>query len=143
MTNEEQAERVLYELYDDGDCTLTATMSGDRFVIWEEWRDVENYWTDLLRVVGIVHGTPCPFRLGEAPPEADGELVEQAEELWRNLVPNWGFSDECTTCAECGRLIQAEPDSCRWTPDFVVLPDGIFHATCADTDKTLEETRNG
>ena len=46
----------------------------------------------------------------------------------------WGFSDEYTTCSECGDVICTSPSSHQWIPDFWLNDDGYTCGNCVRSD---------
>lgn len=44
---------------------------------------------------------------------------------------NWGFSDEYTTCSDCGYIIRTSPTSYSWTPDYILRDGEILCTDCS------------
>jgi hypothetical protein len=47
---------------------------------------------------------------------------------------NWGFSDEYTTCSNCGNVIRTSPDSYSWQPDFWLSDGEILCSECVENN---------
>jgi hypothetical protein len=77
---------------------------------------------------------------------SDHDAIEKATELTMEQVAeiltgdsdNWGFSDEYTTCSECGGLIKTSPDSYSWTPDFAIVNE--CELLCGDCIRTSPDS---
>lgn len=52
---------------------------------------------------------------------------DDAPELWLKLLESFGFecqwSDEWTTCGDCGLAIRTQPDSMWWEPSYRLVSD--------------------
>ena len=53
---------------------------------------------------------------------------------------DYGYSDEYSTCYECGRLIRTSPDSYSWVQDYFISEEGIFCQSCVLENKEYLET---
>lgn len=71
------------------------------------------------------------------------EPVQAVEEIINEVMGEWGFSDEYTTCSNCGKAIRTSPDSYSWQPDYIITRDGeILHLECIEGDYLLDEYKN-
>lgn len=73
----------------------------------------------------------------------DKKTIE--ENLGKDLDGNiaYGFSDEYTTCSNCGKIVKTSADSYSWTPDYVVFQGCMLLCTdCIDIDDYIEELKN-
>ena len=54
----------------------------------------------------------------------ENKTLDDTPELLGNLLEQLGFSlewsDEWTTCSDCGALVRTEPDSYSWRPSYVM-----------------------
>lgn len=55
--------------------------------------------------------------------EATSLEMDEIAKIVCGDTDNWGFSDEYTTCSDCGGLIKTSPNSYSWTPDFAIVND--------------------
>jgi hypothetical protein len=54
------------------------------------------------------------------------------------------WSDQVSSCGDCGKCIQTSPDSYGWRPAFVVTDGDIFCSECAEDDaESLLEAAEG
>ena len=67
---------------------------------------------------------------------------EPVSDAVKDLLGEWGFSDEYRTCDACGEAIRTSPDSYNWQPDYVVVDDMFLHIGCIDPADLLEEYVN-
>lgn len=71
------------------------------------------------------------------------ESLQPYEEITNELLGDWGFSDEYSTCSNCGKILRTSPDSYCWTPDYIQTEDGeLFCMDCIDLNDILEEYAN-
>lgn len=70
--------------------------------------------------------------------EATELTMEEVAEILTGDSDNWGFSDEYTTCGECGQLIKTSPDSYAWTPDFAIVNE--CELLCGDCIRTSPDS---
>jgi hypothetical protein len=61
-------------------------------------------------------------------------LMKRLERLFEQLGVEIEWSDQVSTCDDCGNLIQTEPDSWGWQPEFVVGDGSITCAKCLESD---------
>jgi hypothetical protein len=55
------------------------------------------------------------------------------------METNFVFSDEYTTCSDCGHIIRTSPDSYFWQPDFYLGDGFIVCKTCFDDVEDYQE----
>lgn len=95
----------LQSLYDEGDVYFdTANDNGETFLIVDGWEDVHK----------IQKALRPDF---EPKDEYDTSVLD---EIFGYQGDGWGFRDSYSKCDSCGNVIQTEPDSYSWTPDFFV-----------------------
>lgn len=71
------------------------------------------------------------------------DSVQPYESIMEELIGDYGFADEYSTCDECGKIIHTGPDSYSWSPDYVILNEcELIHVDCVDTESVLEEYKN-
>lgn len=67
-------------------------------------------------------------------------IIEQypgAKEYWkeRGYDPDeFGFSDEYTTCSDCGKIIRTSPDCYQWEPDYIITDGEILCCECVKSE---------
>jgi hypothetical protein len=69
------------------------------------------------------------------------DVPQRFERLFEAYGVEIEWSDQVSSCDECGGCIQTEPDSYSWTPEYVVGDGSIVCAECAkdDAETLLEE----
>ena len=86
----------------------------DKFFIVQSWNDIE-YFNKKCEEYGLI--------------DEEGEILN-----WDNYVAQmgweWGFSDEYTTCSQCGGLIRTSPDSYSFRPDYFIWEGEINCGDC-------------
>jgi len=66
------------------------------------------------------------------------DAVEPMVEAINAVIPDWGYSQDYTTCDACYGSIRTSPDCYSWQPDYVRLGDGTYHVGCADVEAVKE-----
>ena len=66
------------------------------------------------------------------------DLRERLERAFSRLGIPCEWSDQCSTCGGCGKLIRTDADSCSWVPQYVISDGGIECAGCVDRASHLE-----
>ena len=92
-----------------------------------------------------------PFVIVEAWATVEASQWEDVLEVLDIGEFGWGFSDEYTTCSDCGDVIRTSPDSYSWTPDFWLNSDygEILCGDCVRQDPDdyidwlIEQARQG
>lgn len=126
---------------------------GTPFAIFEDWDDVYevNYAViekivpealELYEQAGLVkerrwgHGKILEdIRIDNEVPEIVKNAFDEYGIKWYDIVESalgceWGFSDEYTTCDDCGNIIRTSPNSYHWQPDFYVGDSFIVCNKC-------------
>jgi len=70
-------------------------------------------------------------------------LMKRLGDLLEKAGAEIDWSDEVTTCGDCGRLIKTEPDSYGWQPEFVVGDGDITCTDCLDPAEYLRGLADG
>ena len=112
----ENMEKVLKEfnerqLWDDINMTNGEDRGGEHYCIFEDWEELEKFIVIAKEVLSM------------DPVAVDYEIEEKLE---TNLV----FSDEYTTCDNCGKVVRISPDPYGWQPDFYAGGNGIICGDC-------------
>lgn len=119
-----------YEDYAEGSSGSAHT----RGVVSANWNDLTEYRK------GGVNG------LGERVQISD--IPSRMSDLFERLGFSIEWSDQVTSCHECGKCIQTEPDCWSWTPGFMVGDGTIECAECAESsaeawlDQCAEESKH-
>lgn len=58
------------------------------------------------------------------------DIPSRLQEIFEKLGVECKWSDEWTTCNDCGKLVRTSPNSYSWLPSFVQYPDGISCHEC-------------
>lgn len=135
---------------------------GTPFAIFESWDDVYevNYAViekivpealELYEQAGLVkerrwgHGKILEDVIidNEVPKIVKNALDEHGIK-WCNIVESalgceWGFSDEYTTCDDCGNIIRTSPNSYHWQPDFYIGDGFIVCNRCFNDNEYYQE----
>ncbi len=90
--------------------------SFDGFVAVGDWNTITRYDEDVRRYVDV---DDTPKRLGEAL-EAIGFQLD--------------WSDTTSTCDDCGKLVQTEPDSYGWRAKFITGDGFLRCLECVESD---------
>src|SRR5579864_2403777 len=61
-------------------------------------------------------------------------LLKRVGDLLERIGVELDWSDQVSTCDGCGKLIQTEPDSYSWQPEYVVGDGDITCAKCLEDD---------
>ena len=70
-----------------------------------------------------------------------GNLPKRLGDAFERLGIEIKWSDEWTTCDECGKLVRTSPDSYGWKRSYVLTDDGVTCHECVTADETrIEET---
>ena len=103
---EPSIEDKLYDLLQEGNVffDIAKDKDGEDFLIVDGWEDVHK----------IQKALKPDF---EPKDEYDTSVLE---EFFGYQGDNWGFRDEYSKCDLCGKVIQTEPDSYSWVPDFFI-----------------------
>lgn len=135
---------------------------GTSFAIFEDWSDVyevqyaviealvpnalelyekcglikDSRWSNLKQLTDI--------RIDNEVPEIVREALDENNIKWYDIVESalgceWGFSDEYTTCCDCGNVIRTSPDSYGWQPDYYVGDGFIACKECFDNTPNYQE----
>lgn len=79
----------------------------------------------------------------------DDTLSDEDRLYWINdyildLIPSveWGFSDEYTTCSNCGNIIKTSPDCYAWQPDYTEDDYGYLCKDCSDIEDSIAKTQD-
>lgn len=91
---------------------------------------------DFLIVEGweTVHGDNNDYKPTEEFLKALAELTGYNPEEHTFDGDFWGFSDEYSTCGECGNVIRTSPTSYGWTPDYWLSDCEILCGNCVRSD---------
>jgi len=79
-----------------------------------------------------------PHSLGRHAPYLIPEKVQKFLDKIEYSDEEWGFDDEWSQCANCGRVIRSSPDSYSWYPDYLSTEDGLYCPRCFDLDDYLQ-----
>lgn len=84
------------------------------------------------------------IRIDSEVPQIVSEALEANNIQWYDIVESslgceWGFSDEYTTCSDCGQVIRTEPDSYHWQPDYYVGDGFIACNRCFNEESDYQE----
>lgn len=103
-------QEIIDKLYDLDDAYIQiAPKDGEDFIIFDDWKSVINVEKAL---------------------KPDFEPKDEFDDsVLIDMGIDYGFSDSFAICSECGEVIETEPDSYSWKPDFFVNDYGI---TCGD-----------
>lgn len=135
---------------------------GTPFAIFEDWDGVYevNYAViekivpealELYEQAGLVkerrwgHGKILKdVRINNEVPKIVKNALDEHGIKWYNIVESalgceWGFSDEYTTCNDCGNIIRTSPDSYYWQPDFYVGDGFIVCNRCFNDSEDYQE----
>lgn len=135
---------------------------GTPFVIFESWDDVyEVIYAVIEKIVpealelyeqaGLVkerrwgHGKILEdVRIDNEVPKIVKNALDEHGIKWYNIVESalgceWGFSDEYTTCDDCGNIIRTSPDSYHWQPDFYIGDGFIVCNRCFNDSEDYQE----
>lgn len=75
--------------------------------------------------------------------EEEGKIEEFiGMDLYKAIGDDCGFSDEYTTCGNCGEVIRTSPDSYSWVADYAVQDCEIHCNKCIDRPQYLENLVN-
>lgn len=110
------------QLWDDIYVNIAETDDGETYAICDDW-DSHNKFIEVVKeVIG----------------NSDDEFNDWSVEIATGII--MVFSDSCTTCNDCGNVIQTEPNSYHWQPDFYVGDGFIACNKCFnDTEDYQEE----
>lgn len=93
---------------------------GEHYMIFEDWNGYEKF-----------------IQLAIAVLELDEDTKDyQIEQL---LETNLVFSDEYTTCDDCGRVVRTSPDSYHWQPSFYVGDGYVVCEKCFNSNENYQE----
>jgi hypothetical protein len=67
------------------------------------------------------------------------ETVDIEDNIERDLELEIVYSDEYTTCTDCGKIIRTSPDSYSWQPDFYVGDGFIVCNVCFNDEEDYQE----
>lgn len=93
---------------------------GDFYVIFEEWKELERFIQIAKEVL-----------------ELDGDAGEY--EVEKALEASFVFSDEYSTCSDCGAVIRTSPNSYHWQPDFYFGDGFIACNKCFNETEDYQE----
>jgi hypothetical protein len=91
--------------------------SGEHYCIFDQCEDVNKFTAHVIEILGL---------------DVDTKDYEIESELETNFV----FSDEYTTCDDCGHVVRTSPNSYGWQPDYY-MGDGFI--VCGDCFRNNEE----
>ena len=75
------------------------------------------------------------FPFSDASPYLVPDELDGLEHTLKEMLGDFVFADEYTSCAACGEIIRTSPDSYGWRPDCVFIDDdGYIHADCLTED---------
>lgn len=152
-------------LFDNGyieDVYISELDDGTPFAIVESWDDVHevNYAVieklvpealPLYEEAGLIKKRRWGNRFVLEDIRIDGEVpqnvleaLEQNDIKYYDIMESalgceWGFSDEYTTCSDCGNVIRTEPDSYHWQPDFYIGDGFIACNNCFNDEEDYQE----
>jgi|SRR5690606_26542128 len=135
---------------------------GTPFAIFDSWDDVyEVIYAVIEKIVpealelyeqaGLVkerrwgHGKILEdVRIDNEVPKIVKNALDEHGIKWYNIVESalgceWGFSDEYTTCDDCGNIIRTSPDSYHWQPDFYIGDGFIVCNRCFNDSEDYQE----
>lgn len=107
-------------MYDKINANFAEDNDGEYYVLVEDWEDLNKF-------VSFVKNTL------QLPEDTKDYEIESTLEI--NLV----FTDEYTTCDDCGHVIRTSPDSYGWQPDFFVGDGYIVCGKCFKDNKDYQE----
>lgn len=104
----DRIQHMLDNVYTEfADPAMDAPKAG--FIVLGDWNDVEED--------GVVDRTPC-------------EAYERLDKL--GVAAEW--LDQFTTCGDCSRVVQTEPDSYGWKPKYAVQEGELLCEACLTKD---------
>jgi len=62
------------------------------------------------------------------------QLPERLAKLFERIGVECEWSDEWSTCDECGKFVRTSPDSHSWSPSYVVATDADSYVVAADAE---------
>ena len=92
---------------------------GDKYLLFENHKDVESF----VKLAG----------------EMLNKEFEHDYEVEREFDLYIAFTDEYTTCDDCGAIIRTEPNSYHWTPDYYLGDGFIICNECFNNEKDYQE----
>lgn len=105
-------EQILEVLREELDCGFTGTYQGSLFVVVGDWEEKEK----------IEKKIDMDF----------DDIMVALGSSWSD----WGFSDEYTTCSDCGTIIRTTPTSAHWVADYCVCNSEMLCSECIKKDPT-------
>jgi len=121
--SEEFRERLTEEIedvYQEQDF-IRSEFEGKKFTIVESRKQIEEFELAVKNLAG------------------ENDIIK---ELTGEVMGDWGFSDEYSTCDGCYTVLRISPDSYSWTPEFVTYNCERYCFECADEEDILEEYKN-
>lgn len=109
------------QLWDDMYIQIAEDSRGDTFAICEDWDDHNKFINVVKDVLGV--------------DKDDFNDWDVEKETGIIMV----FSDEYTTCSDCGNVIRTEPNSYHWQPDFYVGDGFIACNDCFNNTEDYQE----
>jgi hypothetical protein len=96
---------------------------GEAGIFFGNWNEVDRYDSALKKRV----------------PEVDGSILPRLMKCLEKCGAEIEWSDEWTTCGECGGAVRTEPDSHWWKPSYRIMDGEIICNTCAEEDEEEDE----
>lgn len=106
--------------WDDIYMDVAEDEDGETYCIFDGWDDVKKFVEKAGEILGI---------------EGDTKDCEIERELNVSFV----FSDEYTTCTDCGKVIRTSPSGYSWQPDFYVGDGFIACNKCFNDTEDYQE----
>lgn len=114
--------RLFWESLPDSAYLQPSTLDGDPFIIIDGGKSVE-IANDTLRSVLTAE------QLQDVP--AYGDLIDHALE--------WGYSDEYSSCSNCGAAIETNPSHMWWKPQYHLTDGAIYCKECVDPLEYIQD----
>jgi len=76
-------------------------------------------------------------RQGNRYVDVPGNIMRRLGDILERMGGELEWSDQVSSCDDCGRLIQTEPDCYSWQPEFEVGDGSIVCTDCMDPEEYL------